>query len=132
MTRSHKLIYVVQKHKASHLHYDLRLEIDGTLKSWAVPKVPPLKNGIKRLAVRVEDHKLGYEKFEGEIPKGQYGAGSVEVWDKGFHFPLEVKDSTIVVDIKGEKLKGQYCLVKLKPKPGSPKSKDKNWLFFKK
>ena len=125
-----RLIYVIQKHRASHTHYDLRLEMKGVLRSWAVPKEPTAKKGIKRLAISVEDHKIGYERFEGTIPKGSYGAGEVEIWDRGYYRPIDIKDKAIIVDIHGKKLKGAYCLVKLKPK--SEKDKDKNWLFFKK
>jgi len=124
-----RLIYVIQKHHASHLHYDLRLEMGGALKSWAVPKEPPAEKGVKRLAVMVEDHELGYEKFEGTIPKGEYGAGKVLIWDKGYYTLIERKSNAIVIDIHGNKLKGIYCLVKFKPKSG--KDKGKNWLFFK-
>jgi len=117
-------IYVIQKHQARRLHYDLRLEMDGVLKSWAVPKEPPAKQGIKRLAVKVEDHPIDYASFEGLIPEGQYGAGNVEIWDKGT-FDLESrKDWKIIFHIKGKKLKGRYCLVQLK-------NQKKNWLFFK-
>jgi len=125
-----KRLYVIHKHDASHLHYDLRLEMNGALRSWAVPKEPPLKKGTKRLAVSVEDHELSYARFQGTIPEGQYGAGEVEIWDDGYYVPIAVKDTSIIVDIHGEKLKGAYCLVKLKPK--SEKDKGKNWLFFKK
>lgn len=116
--------YVVQKHAATHLHYDLRLEMDGVLKSWAVPKIPPTETGIRRLAVEVEDHPLEYAGFEGTIPKGEYGAGSVEIWDRGTYTLLERKESKVTVEIHGEKLKGIYYLVRFKDK--------KNWLFFKK
>lgn len=121
-----KLIYVIQKHAASHLHYDLRLEMDGVLKSWAIPKEPPTEFGIKRLAVSVEDHQIGYEKFEGIIPEGQYGAGKVEIWDSGYYIPISIENDKLVFEICGKRLKGTYCLVKF-----SPKGKDdKNWLFF--
>ena len=125
-----KHAYVIQKHNASHLHYDLRLEMDGVLKSWAIPKEPPRDKGTKRLAVRVGDHELGYEKFEGIIPEGHYGAGTVKIWDEGYYKPVEINKGSAVLDIHGKKLKGLYVLVKLKPKPSDKKSK--NWLFFKK
>ena len=120
-----ELTYVIQKHNASQLHYDLRLEHEGVLKSWAVPKEPPTIPGIKRLAVAVEDHELGYEEFEGEIPKGRYGAGKVEIWDKGHYEPEKFDKDHIIINVSGKKLKGRYLLVKLK-------GQDKNWLFFKK
>jgi len=117
-------IYVIQKHDATHLHYDLRLEMDGVLKSWAVPKTPPTEPGVKRLAVEVEDHPIEYASFEGTIPEGEYGAGTVEIWDKGHYTLLERTENKIAVDIHGEKLKGVYYLIRFKGK--------KNWLFFKK
>jgi len=117
-------IYVIQKHQATHLHYDLRLEMDGVLKSWAVPKTPPTESGVKRLAVQVEDHPVGYADFEGTIPEGQYGAGTVEIWDRGQYVLTSKKENKLVFEIKGRKLKGVYCLVRFKEK--------KNWLFFKK
>jgi len=128
MTRREGPVFVIQKHKASHLHYDFRIERGGNLKSWAIPKEPPLRAGIKRLAVRVEDHGLGYERFEGEIPQGSYGAGSVRIWDKGTYVPVKYGPGEIIVDLKGKKMTGVYCLIKLKPRT----SNDKNWLFFKK
>ncbi len=115
-------IFVIQKHDASHLHYDLRLEIDGVLKSWAIPKTPPEKEGIKRLAVQTEDHPLEYADFEGAIPEGEYGAGRVEIWDKGNLLPEKIKDNEILFELKGKRMKGKFALIKLK---------DKNWLFFK-
>jgi len=121
------LVYVIQRHDASHLHYDLRLEEDDVLKSWAVPKKPPLKQGIKRLAVQTEDHPLGYDDFEGTIPEGEYGAGKVEIWDKGTYETIEVNENKRIIKIYGNKLKGEYALIKLKRK----KPNDKNWLFFK-
>ncbi|MFH0838590.1 MAG: DNA polymerase ligase N-terminal domain-containing protein [Candidatus Omnitrophota bacterium] len=122
------LIYVIHKHDASRLHYDLRFELGGVLKSWAVPKEPPVDEHTKRLAVAVEDHRLGYEKFEGVIPEGEYGAGTVRIWDRGTYTPKETTPHKFIVDIQGKKLKGTYCLIKLKPKLPT----DKNWLFFKK
>ena len=118
------LIYVIQKHHSSHLHWDLRLEHDGVLKSWAIPKEPPTKNGIKRLAVAVEDHELGYDKFEGEIPKGKYGSGKVEIWDSGTYEPEKFDDNHIIMKINGKKLKGGYVMICLK-------GQKKNWLIFK-
>jgi DNA ligase D-like protein (predicted 3'-phosphoesterase) len=117
-------VYVIQKHDATHLHYDLRLEMDGVLKSWAIPKEPPIIAGVRRLAVEVEDHPIEYANFEGTIQKGEYGAGTVEIWDKGNYTLLERKEDKITVDIHGEKLKGVYFLIRFKDK--------KNWLFFKK
>ncbi len=120
--------YVIQKHDASNLHYDLRLEFEGVLWSWAVPKKPPEKPGTKRLAIKVENHDLDYADFEGEIPEGQYGAGKVEIWDKGTFEPIKQKQDEIIADIKGEKLKGKYVLLKT----DMGKEDQENWLFFKK
>lgn len=117
-------IFVIQKHDASHLHYDLRLEIEGVLKSWAVPKTPPEEMGIKRLAVQTEDHPLEYAGFEGKIPEGQYGAGTVEIWDKGKFLPEKIKDDEIIFELQGKKMRGKFVLIRLKDR--------KNWLFFKK
>ena len=125
--KSKNPIFVAQKHKATHLHYDFRLEKDGVLKSWAIPKEPPTEESIKRLAVQVEDHSLGYENFEGEIPEELYGAGTVETWDKGYYVPIKFQSKELIFELKGKKLKGTYCLIKLKPK----NPQDKNWLFFK-
>lgn len=117
-------IYVIQKHAATHLHYDLRLEMEGVLKSWAIPKEPPTKSGVRRLAVQVEDHPIDYANFEGTIPEGQYGAGTVEIWDKGTYRVISRKEDKLIVEIDGNKLKGVYILLRFKDK--------KNWLFFKK
>lgn len=120
-------IYVIQKHNASHLHYDLRLEFNGVLRSWTIPKQPPKIKHIKRLAIAVEDHPLSYATFEGKIPEGEYGAGDVEIWDKGTFSTIENKKEIIVVDINGNKLNGEYCLVKT----DYGKASKKSWLFFK-
>jgi len=117
-------IYVIQKHQARRLHYDLRLEMDGVLKSWAIPKTPPTEKGIKRLAVQVEDHPIDYANFEGTIPEGQYGAGTVEIWDKGQYVLKARNEDKLVFEINGNKLRGDYCLVRFNGR--------KNWLFFKK
>ena len=137
---SAKLTFVVQRHAASHLHYDFRLEMDGVLKSWAVPKGPSMKAGERRLAVHVEDHPLAYGKFYGEIPKGNYGAGIVEIWDKGTYVPLEPeKDKSaeklflhqyykgdLKFVLNGKHLKGAFALVRMND------GTDKNWLLIKK
>ncbi len=120
-------IFVIHKHFARNLHFDLRLEMDGVLKSWAVPKEPPTIKGIKRLAIQVEDHPLNYANFEGEIPKGNYGAGKVEIWDAGTYELDDLKRDKIEFELHGKKLKGKYVLVKTK----YGKQKDKSWLFFK-
>ena len=124
MGEDEERIYVIQRHQASHLHWDLRLEMDGVLKSWAVPKEPPTRSGIRRLAVQVEDHPIEYANFEGVIPEGQYGAGIVEIWDKGTYRLIERTPDKIVFEIHGKRLKGKYCLIRFKG--------EKNWLFFKK
>lgn len=121
------LLYTVQRHQASHLHFDLRLEEDGVLKSWAIPKEPPLEEGVRRLAVQVEDHPLDYAGFEGTISEGEYGAGTVEIWDKGRYVPEETTPAKRVFEIKGRVLRGTYGLIKLKSK----EPQDRNWLFFK-
>ncbi|MFH1474057.1 MAG: DNA polymerase ligase N-terminal domain-containing protein [Candidatus Aenigmatarchaeota archaeon] len=122
--KSKKPIYVIQEHHASHLHWDLRLEFDGVLKSWAVPKEPSKDPKVRRLAVEVEDHPIDYAKFEGIIPEGQYGAGNVKIWDRGTFELISKKEDKIIFKIIGKRLKGNYVLVKFKP--------PKNWLFFKK
>ncbi len=106
-------LFVVQKHAASHLHYDFRLEIDGVLKSWAVPKGPSVYSVDKRLAVPTEDHPLEYAYFEGVIPPGNYGAGIVMVWDIGEYSLLKREPDRIEVWLTGTKLKGGYALIKM-------------------
>lgn len=120
-------IFVVHRHEASHLHWDLRLEMDGVLKSWAVPKEPPMTKDVKRLAVQVEDHPIEYAKFHGIIPEGNYGAGKVEIWDKGKYILEDKNPNKIVFELKGKKLSGKYVLVKTSygSKPG------KSWLWFR-
>ena len=122
-----KKIFVIHKHHASHLHWDLRLEMNGVLRSWAVPKEPPTGKGTKRLAILVEDHPLQYASFEGTIPEGNYGAGKVEIWDHGFYELLEKDEKKIEIKFHGKKLKGKYVLIKTHygNKP------EKSWLFFK-
>ncbi len=119
-----KLIFVIQEHHARRLHYDLRLEKDGVLKSWAVPKGIP-EGGEKHLAVEVEDHPYEYASFEGEIPKGEYGAGTVKIWDKGHYEPKLWEKDKIEVTLNGQRLNGRYILVRLK------KAGDKDWLLLK-
>lgn len=117
--------FVIQEHNARRLHYDLRLEREGVLKSWAVPKGVPEKAGEKRLAVEVEDHPLEYRKFEGTIPTGEYGAGTVKIWDKG-SYELKVWDENKVeFKLTGERLHGRYVLAKFK------KAGEKQWLLLK-
>jgi bifunctional non-homologous end joining protein LigD len=128
--------FAIQRHDASRLHYDFRLELDGVLKSWAVPKGPSMNPSDKRLAVMVEDHPVSYIHFEGVIPEGNYGAGTVEVWDKGLFYPVN-KDHEVISEkkalaalkngelkflLKGEKLEGEFVLVKMN---------GKNWLLIK-
>lgn len=114
--------FVVQEHHASHLHYDFRLELDGVLKSWAVPKGPPEEPGVRRLAVQVEDHPVEYVDFHGVIPSG-YGAGTVEIWDHGTFELVHREDRKLVFDLRGQRLNGRYNLVKT----GQPKS----WILLK-
>jgi bifunctional non-homologous end joining protein LigD len=129
------LQYVVQRHDATRLHYDFRLEHDGVLKSWAVPKEPSSSTKDRRLAVQVEDHPLDYGGFEGEIPEGQYGAGSVVIWDRGHWTPLGdadegLRDGKLDFELAGERLKGRYTLVRMAER-GKRKAGKDNWLLLK-
>lgn len=134
-----KLIFVIQRHAASRLHYDFRLEMEGVLKSWAVPKGPSLNPEDKRLAMMVEDHPYDYKDFEGNIPEGNYGAGQVEIWDNGTYEPLddtsklsdekellkELKGGSLKFILHGKKLKGEFALVKMK------NAQNNSWLLIK-
>ncbi len=134
------LVFVVQKHQASRLHYDFRLELDGVLKSWAVPKGPSLNPKEKRLALMVEDHHMEYRTFEGAIAEGSYGAGEVIVWDQGSYRPLagktkEAMQEQVRVQLNrrelrfllfGEKLRGEFSLIR------QPRLGDNAWLLLKK
>jgi DNA ligase D-like protein (predicted 3'-phosphoesterase) len=102
--------FVVQEHNASHLHWDFRLEMDGVLKSWAVPKGPPEEGGVKRLAVEVADHPLDYIDFHGVIAEG-YGAGTVEIWDSGTYEFLKQEEKVLVIDMHGTRMRGRYKLI---------------------
>jgi DNA ligase D-like protein (predicted 3'-phosphoesterase) len=122
-------VFVIQEHDSKKLHWDLRLEMGGVLRSWAVPKEPPTEPGVKRLAIPTKDHSLEYADFEGEIPKGHYGAGTVKIWDRGTFEPLEVDDEKgkIIFRMDGQRLSGVYCLIRTKPRGGK-----EQWLFFRK
>ncbi|MFA5075492.1 MAG: DNA polymerase ligase N-terminal domain-containing protein [Candidatus Babeliales bacterium] len=127
-------IYVVQEHHATHLHYDLRLEFGGVLKSWAIPKGIPIEHGEKRLAVPTDDHPLDYATFQGVIPEGHYGAGTVIIWDFGTYQNLKSKDmqecydeGKIEIFIDGEKIQGNYALIRTKLIKGNKY----NWIILK-
>src|SRR5256885_13863413 len=127
--------FVIQRHDATRLHYDFRLEMDGVLKSWAVPKGPSLDPGDKRLAMQVEDHPVSYFHFEGKIPEGNYGAGTVMVWDTGTWQPLGdehamLNKGDLKFQLNGEKLKGEFVLAKMRSR--RPGSKGTEWLLIKK
>lgn len=136
VTKSTKgLSYFIQRHHATRLHYDFRLELNGTLKSWAVPKGPSLNPSDKRLAVHVEDHPLSYGTFEGKIPAGQYGAGDVVLWDKGVWLPIGdaekgYREGNLKFELQGEKLAGKWALVRMKPRQDDKGDKE-NWLLIK-
>lgn len=139
--KSQTLNFCVQKHDASHLHYDFRLECNGVLLSWAVPKGPSMDPQDKRLAIHVEDHPVDYQYFEGIIPKGNYGAGTVEIWDHGTYTTPHATDKKAIekevssgmknghfaIILHGKKLKGEFVLQKLKKD-----ADDKSWLLIKK
>ncbi len=133
--REHKkLAYVIQKHAASHLHYDFRLELDGVLKSWAVPKGPDLDPSVKRLAMHVEDHPLEYGKFEGTIPKGEYGGGTVMLWDRGTWEPVgdadkDYREGRLKFVLHGKKLRGKWMLVRRGGR--NSESGERHWFLFK-
>ena len=114
--------FVVQEHHASHLHWDFRLEKEGVLKSWAVPKGVPEAKAVKRLAIQVEDHEIDYIDFEGTIEEGQYGAGIVKIWDNGTYVLESETPKRVVFELNGKRLQGKYSLVRLK---------DKQWLLIK-
>src|SRR3954468_9201345 len=126
------LRFVIQKHAASHLHYDLRLELDGVFKSWAVTRGPSLDPHDKRLAVEVEDHPLDYGDFEGTIPKGQYGGGTVMLWDRGYwecENPQQgYRKGKLDFTIEGDKLSGGWILTRMRPREGEKRT---NWLLIK-
>jgi bifunctional non-homologous end joining protein LigD len=137
--KSKSLVFVVQKHNARNLHYDFRLQMEGTLKSWAVPKGPSTDPEVKRLAMEVEDHPYDYKDFEGTIPEGNYGAGTVIVWDNGTYEPIEEfgtkkeqekhllkqwKEGSLKIKLHGKKLKGEWALVRTK-------QSDNSWLLIK-
>jgi len=125
--RGGRPIFVVQRHDARRLHYDFRLERDGALASWAVPKGVPLEAGGRALAVHVEDHPLEYATFAGEIPAGQYGAGMVDIWDHGTYQLLEEKpNGQLTVRLEGDRLKGVWTLV-----PAQLDGKEENWLLIR-
>jgi len=135
--RSKKPIFVIQKHAARQLHYDFRLQLGRALKSWAVPKGPSLNPSDKRMAVEVEDHPLGYAKFEGVIPKGEYGSGTVMIWDKGSYRNVTKKNNKevpitralrnghLTIELDGEKIEGRYALSRI------VKGKKPRWLLVK-
>jgi bifunctional non-homologous end joining protein LigD len=135
--KSRRLRFVVQKHDASRLHYDFRLELDGVLKSWAVTRGPSLNSSDKRLAVEVEDHPLDYGDFEGTIPQGEYGGGTVMLWDRGYWTPEGEKtpqqalaDGDLKFTLEGERLRGSWVLVRMK-RNWREGDKRTNWLLIK-
>jgi bifunctional non-homologous end joining protein LigD len=140
--RHRQPIFVVQEHHASRLHYDFRLEADGVLKSWAIPKEPSMDPRVKRLAVNVEDHPLAYAKFEGAIPEGEYGAGEVTIWDRGIYDNLlsekavaqtvtkGIESGRLELTLHGKKLRGNFALIRMQGRRFQGRGKD-NWLLIK-
>src|ERR1044072_3224287 len=133
--RGKALRFIVQKHDATRLHYDFRLELDGTLKSWAVTRGPSLDPADKRLAVRTEDHPMSYATFEGTIPKGEYGGGTVMLWDRGRWLPHPDKDPVKTLaeghlhfTVEGERMQGEWVMFRLKPRG---KERGENWILKK-
>ena len=136
--RGNRQRFVIQRHAATRLHYDLRLELDGVYKSWAVTKTPSLDPAVRRLAVQVEDHPLDYGTFEGTIPKGQYGGGTVQLWDKGSWRPLsdspekDLAAGHLKFELDGVRMQGAWVLVRMRDDPRRPGRKDRhNWLLIK-
>jgi bifunctional non-homologous end joining protein LigD len=139
--KSPRLAYVIQKHDASRLHYDLRLELDGVMKSWAVPKGPSLDPSVKRLAIHVEDHPIEYNQFEGTIPEGEYGGGTVMIWDHGTYTAAGDEDDPeaalragylkgeLKFELHGKRLKGSWVLVRTKGR--GDRSRQGQWLLIK-
>jgi bifunctional non-homologous end joining protein LigD len=130
--------FVIQRHAATRLHYDLRLELDGVYKSWAVTKTPSLDPAVKRLAVEVEDHPIAYGTFEGTIPEGEYGGGTVQLWDRGSWMPqgsdpeTELKKGHLKFVMDGERMTGKWALIRLRDEKVRPGRKTRhNWLLIK-
>src|SRR5256714_3401866 len=141
--RAARLRFVIQKHAASHLHFDLRLELDGVMKSWAVPKGPSVDPSVKRLAMQVEDHRIDYNTFEGTIPKGEYGGGTVMLWDRGTYssdvatasdeedaIREGLRRGDLKITFHGERLHGSYALIRMKFARDGSSSKPQ-WLLIK-
>src|SRR6187399_2245809 len=132
--RAHALSFVIQKHRASHLHYDFRLELNGVLLSWAVPKGPSVDPADKRLAMHVEDHPIEYGDFEGIIPEGEYGGGTMLLWDRGTWEPVDdakkaYRDGALKFSLHGEKLKGKWMIVRKGGRRSD--SEERHWFLFK-
>jgi bifunctional non-homologous end joining protein LigD len=137
-THAKALRFVVQRHDATRLHYDFRIELGGVLKSWAVTKVPSPDPATKRLAVEVEDHPLEYGNFEGTIPQGEYGGGTVQLWDRGTWRPQadrdpvrDLADGHLKLVLKGKRLKGGWALIRMRDRPEDKKRHRHNWLLIK-